>query len=129
MKDPATQSDAADVFARLVQDDEPLQDLLCKVDTLPTLSNYFGEKVAAVEQHAASDCTLRERGMGALAAFMSKCGRARMEVMMMPTLMSEIKQALDSKDSSARLAAAQCVLSLSRSVMVLRTKLVSAPYS
>lgn len=126
MKDPETQLKAADVFAQVVEDDGELQELLCTLDTLKCIMLYFAEKeVGAGGYTRGALAELRGRGLNVMAAFMTSCSTARFDVMLSQTLMQEIKLGLCAEDSEpVALAACRCVLSLSRSVKALRTKLV-----
>ena len=124
MKEPATRVEAADVFVKLVQDDIEVQELLCTLDMPRYIALYFGENDVAADSPL-----LRERGLRVMAAYTSNCNRARFQVKASPTLMREIKQGLNvaNPDSApVRQAACSCVLSLSRSVKVMRKELVEA---
>eukprot|EP00729_Bicosta_minor_P005473 gene5473-12826_t len=122
VKEQSVRAQAAKVFVKLVKDDVEVQELLCTLNMLRYISLFFGEGDVA-----ADSALLRERGLEVMAAYTNSCNNARFQVKESAALISEIKQGLCVADSAAiRLAACNCVLSLSRSVKVVRKELVES---
>jgi hypothetical protein len=118
--DDAFRDDAVLLFAQLVQGDVRMQEAASEADTIARLSEF----VVARE----SSPRLKRHSLLAIAALCSSLQEARVQVAESKLLVRivDFLRGAHGSDAAMRVAACECIRSLSRSVRHLRTALVDA---